>query len=221
MMDNVTLGGLNFKVEYPRDEDQGAPWDEEDGHGEVSPWVNRDKLPGELVLNSDRRGMKRYYDFAGACEIARRDGWGFLPGELKTRQYVDGWAAWVQLDYLGRKLAFECLDYPDKNSAIRAVYAKHSATMTPRQYAAGAAMADYERLRQWCNGQWEYIGIVVTHEESGLCESLWGIESDSGDYLDKVARELAESILDQITNDQAESIAESRPDLMPQYEESI
>lgn len=73
----VIIGGkeFTFRVEIPHSMDHGAPWEEEDGHGPVSDWTTRDKQPGELVLNSDRHS-KRYYDFAEACRIALRDGWG-------------------------------------------------------------------------------------------------------------------------------------------------
>jgi len=75
--------GLTFRAKIERDDDMGAPWDEHDGRGPVSDWTTRDKLPGELVLSEDRRGRsKRFYDFAEACRIARKEGWGFLPGPL-------------------------------------------------------------------------------------------------------------------------------------------
>lgn len=80
--DSVTLPDgfiLTFQSEY--DSDHGAPWEEECGHGPVSDWTSRDKHPGERVLCSDRRS-KRFYDFAGAMVIAKRDGWGLAPEEL-------------------------------------------------------------------------------------------------------------------------------------------
>ena len=74
--DKVTLPDgftLTFTSEY--DTDLGAPWEEEDGHGPVTDWVHREKRAGEILLCSDR-GAKRFYDFAGAMAIAKRDGWG-------------------------------------------------------------------------------------------------------------------------------------------------
>ena len=53
----------------------GAPWEEHDGHGEVTGWERRDKRPGEWILCGDR-GAKRFYNFAGAMKTARADGWG-------------------------------------------------------------------------------------------------------------------------------------------------
>lgn len=60
------------------DDDNTPPWKQEDGHGPVSDWTSRDKLPGELILNEDGRS-KRFYDFAAAVKIAKRDGWNSAP----------------------------------------------------------------------------------------------------------------------------------------------
>src|SRR5690348_8411347 len=69
-----------------------------------------------------------------------------------------------------------------------------------RERAARAAEADFERMRGWCNDQWHWCGVVVTllddeGDETKEAASLWGIESDAGDYLNQVARELADEIL--------------------------
>ncbi|CEF89633.1 hypothetical protein [Pseudomonas phage vB_PaeM_PAO1_Ab17] len=87
----LNIGGkdFTFKVEVVRDDEHGAPWEEQDGHGPVSDWTCRDKRPGELVLNSDG-ARKRFYDFSEACRIALRDGWDSYPhnlfGEQSKRQ---------------------------------------------------------------------------------------------------------------------------------------
>lgn len=146
------------------DEGMGAPWKEHDGHGPVSDWTTRSKRPGELVLNEDR-GSFRYYDFAEACRIALRDGWDAEP---------------------------------------------YSTSESPHERAAKAARADYERLREWCNDEWQWVGVVLFElpdDEMGRDprhiadeapfgvlehEALWGIESDSPEYHDEVARELVE-----------------------------
>lgn len=69
---------------------------------------------------------------------------------------------------------------------------------TKRQQAAKAALADFERLRSWCNDGWNYVGVLVTASRDGIelgSASLWGIESDAGDYLDEVATELVDDAL--------------------------
>ena len=82
--DKVTLPDgftLTFTSEF--DQDSSAPWDEECGHGPVTDWVRREKRAGELLLCSDGI-LKRFYDFAGAMAIAKRDGWGLSDEALAT-----------------------------------------------------------------------------------------------------------------------------------------
>jgi len=68
--------------------------------------------------------------------------------------------------------------------------------MSRRAAAAAAVREDVRRMRAWCADEWCYVGIIVERiRESGrevctVTESLWGIESDSGDYLAEVAEEL-------------------------------
>jgi hypothetical protein len=80
--------------------------------------------------------------------------------------------------------------------------ADHVATgMTHKQVAEKAAQADYERLRAWCRDEWGYVGVIVRLDGPGLVThhaSLWGIESDAGDYLETVKIELADEILSSI-----------------------
>lgn len=155
--ETIEHGGYSFRVEHVADNDHGAPWLNEDGHGVISDWTTRDKSPGELVLNSDR-SSKRFYDFAETCRIALRDGWG-------ARDAEPG--------------------------------------MSKRQIAALAAREDYERMRAWCNDEWHYVGVVVTlldieGNETDAVQSLWGIESDAGDYLSETACELADNCIYEI-----------------------
>lgn len=70
---------------------------------------------------------------------------------------------------------------------------------TKGERAARAARADYDRLRAWYNDQWQYIGVVVhlldDDGEEVDSASLWGIESDAGEYLEEVARDLAADMI--------------------------
>jgi len=76
--------------------------------------------------------------------------------------------------------------------------------MTAKQVAARAAEEDFNRLRRFCEGDWAYCGVVVEllgddDEPTGDSESVWGIESDAGDYLDETAHECAGEILARIS----------------------
>ena len=152
--DTFRHNGHSFKVTMPYDDIGEAPWEREDGHGPVSEWTRRDKRPSELVLRQDG-GSYRYYDFAAAVALAKRDGWNAEP---------------------------------------------YSDTETHGQRAHKAAMADFSRLRAWCNDQWQYVGVVVDlldddGNEIGEQDSLWGVESDSPDYIEETARDCADEIL--------------------------
>lgn len=97
-------GATSFRIEWCYDTDADAPWDREDGHGPVSDWTSRDKRPGEMILCSDRR-MKRYYDFAEAVKIARRDGWDTKPyGTRKPGERAHA-AAIADYNYLRQYIA--------------------------------------------------------------------------------------------------------------------
>lgn len=83
---------------------------------------------------------------------------------------------------------------------------------TKGQRAARAAEADFNRLRDWCEGDWEYVGVVVSVYRDGEeiethAASLWGIESDCTDYLREVAGELFDEVA-QIYNDEPEDDGE-------------
>ena len=83
--ETIELGdGFTLKLTAEHDSDHGAPWEECDGHGPVSEWSQRDKRPGERVLCSDRHS-KRFYDFAEAVRIAKRDGWDAPPYKTGTK----------------------------------------------------------------------------------------------------------------------------------------
>lgn len=104
-MDNIQIiiGGkeLTFRVKFERDDDAGYPWENSDGHGAVTGWESRDKRPGELVLNTDK-GTERFYDFAGACKTALRDGWDAAPYNdgTETKRQQAAKAARADFEYL-------------------------------------------------------------------------------------------------------------------------
>lgn len=191
----VQRGAWTIRASLEHDATAGTPWDNDDGHGPVSEWTTRDKMPGELILCENR-----FYDFAEACRIARRDEWGTL-GTYRMAlpcQMPDG--AWLATATDWRAGITIHGEGEDINEAIRAVYAAHRATFpSARAYAAAAARADYERLRAWCNDEWSYMGVVVTVESNGHTigtASLWGIESDADAYLLEVANELIDEALE-------------------------
>ncbi|HEU0198537.1 MAG TPA: hypothetical protein VFQ88_15165 [Nevskiaceae bacterium] len=85
--DVFSRGDLAFRFFTEHDYDAGAPWDREDGHGPVSDWTHvtgwrpnpttryLDRPAGSLILCQDDCSA-RFYRFAEAMRIAKRDGWG-------------------------------------------------------------------------------------------------------------------------------------------------
>ena len=167
---SAAYGPVTITAKIEHDYDTREPWKEHDGHGPVSDWTRRAKNAGEMVLHEDR-GVRRYYDFADAVKIARRDGWN-------CRETI-------ALQEAGQ-------------------------TFTAGEIAHRAAMANFNRLRAWCNDEWSWIGVVVTIECDGVeigSASLWGIESDAGEYLDDVAEELTYDALDEAAPKIQETVA--------------
>lgn len=92
--------GMTFHVEI-MDDDCGPPWDDWDFHGPVSDWTQRDKKAGEWVLCEDR-GSKRYYDFAEAMKMAKKDGWDAEPYGVGTKGEQALRAVKADFEYLRR-----------------------------------------------------------------------------------------------------------------------
>lgn len=188
--DTFKQGGKTFKVEFPRDEFHGAPWKEEDGHGPVSDWRRK---PGW------------------------RDDPPKSPGEMILCR--------DRSDYLTYDFCEAVKIARRDDWGFPGMTEEDRKTMRPGQIAHRAALADFDHLRRWCNEAWCYVGVVVTllgedGEDTDETESLWGVESDSEDYLETVAHELAGEILARVRKEENESLEiaarqmeESRPGL--------
>ncbi|MBJ9659035.1 hypothetical protein [Burkholderia gladioli] len=201
----LTIDGhtYRFRVNVENDDDKGAPWDEEDGHGPVSDWTTRDKRPGEWVISSDH-GSKRFYDVAEANRIAKREGWGLseaqrqaliarLAKDRVVRRPVGKATVSHRLGGLMQehRRATETVTVPGRDP---------SKPLTEGEVRAEAVRLDFEHLRRWAADQWNWVGVVVTllgddEDLDGLVandygHALWGIESDGDAYLEGVAIDL-------------------------------
>lgn len=196
--ETIQIDGFTLTATTSHDSHTGAPWDEEEGHGAVSDWTHRDKAPGELILSNDG-SSKRYYDFAAACRTARADGWGPHPHRMDIEIGANGLFRASAHWFKGRELIALKSDWRDEQSAATSeVYEVLRETVGKGEYAAMAARSDFERLQGWCDDQWNWCGVVVTVEREGVelaSASLWGIESDAGDYLVTVANEILDEAL--------------------------
>ena len=68
---------------------------------------------------------------------------------------------------------------------------------------AQAVEHDFNYLRGYANGDWSYVGVIVTlldtdGDDTDESESLWGVESSCSDYINETAAELAEQLADRI-----------------------
>lgn len=99
--ETIEINGLRFRVTYSRDEYADAPWNDCDGHGVVTDWERRNKLPGELVLAEDR-GSRRFYDFVASCKLALRERWDSVPYNdgTQTKRQQAAKAARADYEYL-------------------------------------------------------------------------------------------------------------------------
>ena len=82
---DFTHDGRDFRASIYPDENSGAPWTDECGHGPVRRIRSRDeKRPGEVILGDgpDRRTYGFAYDVQAAQRIALRDGWCFEGADL-------------------------------------------------------------------------------------------------------------------------------------------
>ena len=87
------IGDWRAVATLEEDHDQSPPWKTDDGHGpvrEARRHTSPPKHAGEIVMHEGCRTIW-LYDYAEACRMARRDGWGTRdgqqPGET-ARQYA-------------------------------------------------------------------------------------------------------------------------------------
>lgn len=146
-MSTITVDGLTFRVTLEHDGDRDAPWDCEDGHGPVSDWTSRSKNAGERVLASDR-SHKRYYDFAEAMKLAKRDGWG-LSDEGKAK--------------LAAKLGREPTDGEIRAEAVEQDYERMRAWCNDEWSYVGVCVQLLD---------------TDDAPVDGYTDALWGVESD-------------------------------------------
>lgn len=163
-----TLYGVTFTCQLQRDEDHGPPWEDDDGRGIVTAWIDRlDRDAADAaqlrILSSDH-GRARYFDQLATLQKATRDQWGLGPEAMQE---------------------------------LLAEFTQYTEATIPREIVIDRAVQlEYQFLRDWCEDRWEYVGVIVTLDGAhGIERSLWGIESSEQDYLNETARELAEEIL--------------------------
>lgn len=157
--------GKTFRADvYLDDECPCAPWDISDGHGIVSGWETRSKLPGELVLDDDG-GDRRFYDVQETMKKARAEKWGLSESALtKLREKLGRPATRGEIIAAAVRADFEFL----------------------RGWCNGAWHYVGVCVRA-LDTDGDVIGCPFDN-------ALWGVESYNADYIREVATDLASEI---------------------------
>ena len=117
------INGYNFIIVNELD-DNIAPWGYCDNEADlVSDWTQRDKKPGEMILNTHRR-FKRFFDYQAACKYALKYQWGSrdaLPGDTKKQiaskaalNLFNYWRSWFDDEWTYRYVEITLIN-PDTN----------------------------------------------------------------------------------------------------------
>lgn len=168
--ETITRHGLTFRVRIESDDDNPQPWKECDGHGHVREITDRGN-------DFNARPRKR----PGERFLIWERGYAFAYDWQRTMKTAraDAWGI-----------------APEARAALAAKLGREP---TAREEVAESVRFDFERLREWCAGDWYYVGVVVElldveGDATGETESLWRIESDSHEYHEEVAHELADEL---------------------------
>lgn len=171
-IENIERDGLTFAVYEHHDQHHGRPWEEEEGHGEI-----REVRGSTYASNYPAK-------LPGERPLARERGWALyynFADAVKTAR--EEWGI--------------------SNEKREEMTKQLGRAPTQGEIAVAAAEQDFERMRRYASGDWHYIGLEVElldvdGEGTGLSESLWGIESDCGDYVEEVSAELADQVAQQV-----------------------
>ena len=72
-----------------------------------------------------------------------------------------------------------------------------------------AVQADFDYLRGYLAGDWCYVSVTVTDDETGESDSVYGVE-DAGGFAQEVAQELAECLAREATQAATQESIERR-----------
>lgn len=124
--------------------------------------------------------------------------WERCDGHGPVSEYTDRKKAHSEMILYSDGIHNRYYDYQEAcKIALKDGWNYEGSTGTKHEIAAKAAMHDYEYLRQWCNDEWHYVGVIVKlldddGDETGIYESLFGVEDTS---WREIAEELAREII--------------------------
>lgn len=176
----LDANGVCYVATIHDDNDTGAPWENEDGHGPVSDWrYTSTKQAGEWVLSRDG-DRARFYHFAEACRIARLDQWGLSPEDSAA---------------LGSRLRRAPTRREIAAEAVRLDFERLKAWCADGWSYVGVT------VRAWDG----YNALTPEYEFA-----LWGVESDCGDHLQEEANGLLAECAAKVARIAAKAAKEER-----------
>lgn len=185
LYDNDTFmrAGRTFRATFPPDDYGAPPWESECGHGAIRKRVT---------------SRNRAYDTTRPGERLLGAHYIYDMAESTRIARRDGWGL--------------------SRSDTDRLAARLGRVPTVGDIAHAAVEADFRRMAAWCAGKWTYVGacVVLLNSDGSPTEytgSLWGIESDAGDYLEQTAFELADEILGLVTDAECAAMEDARPDM--------
>ena len=166
------MHGRTVRVQWAYDNDHSPPWTGSDGHGDV-----RESHTPHRRKEGDKRPYERPLN-----AHADRTSWEYhydWAGAIKKAK-KEGW-------YSGDINTFMMLTW------------KHKRVPTNGMTAQYVVERDYQYLRSWVRGEWHWCGIIVEDDETGVEQSLWGIESENvDDFHEEIIAQLADEMWDDV-----------------------
>lgn len=176
--------GHSFRVHFEADIDAGPPWENDCGRGIVSDWRKARDWRGNISKAPGERVLCTDRNSARFFDFA---------GTVEKAKR-DGWGL-----------------NPDALAQLRAKLGREP---TRGQVAHECAEREFEFLRQWCDDQWQYVGVTVelldrAGAETGMSDSLWGVGTFA-DHHKEMAREPADGLLASLKSERAAKAKETR-----------
>lgn len=184
MTKTITEGPLEFRIEWHYDEDADTSLiGEYKAKGPEEGYIDRRKgvLYGEGVEEPDDPCYE--CEKLEECELYISD-----PCEA-LRDYNKTWDEWDE-NYGLEILADELGSTWERNSFE--FFVPYAGGEKPgSEHYAEYAIQSYDRIIGLEKDHWCFMGCVVTLSVDGIefVESVWGIESDAGDYIEEVEKE--------------------------------
>lgn len=151
-------------------------YDTESIHGLTVRYVYDEnaEMPWEM---SDGHGPVRYSAKPHTEQQSNKHP-GERPLNQPTRNERQYYYNWAEACKLARVDGWHCEPYDAPNRIQRAV------------------QADFDYLRAYLRGDWQYIGVIITDKDGKHIDSMWGIESFN-DHHKEHAREMIADIFEQ------------------------